>query len=211
MTHGLAAIATLRVVPVIAIDDAGHAEPLADALLEGGIDVVEITLRTPAALKVIETLARTRPELHVGAGTVLSAADVRAVQDAGAGFALAPGYDPAVVAAARDAGLPFAPGVMTPSELGAALAQGLRVVKFFPAQPAGGPAMLRAIAAPFAHLAPQVIPTGGVTPDNMADWLDVPQVVAVGGTWIARPEAIRAGQWSEITRLAAAARHAAAG
>ncbi|MGY6411892.1 MAG: bifunctional 4-hydroxy-2-oxoglutarate aldolase/2-dehydro-3-deoxy-phosphogluconate aldolase [Alkalilacustris sp.] len=211
MTDGLAAIAVLRVVPVIAIDEAAHAEPLADALLQGGIDVVEITLRTPAALRVIETLARTRPELHVGAGTVLSAADVAAVRDAGAGFALAPGYDPAVVAAARAADLPFAPGIMTPSELGAALAQGLRLVKFFPAQPAGGPAMLRAIAAPFAHLAPRVIPTGGVTEANLADWLAVPQVVAVGGTWIARPEAMRAGRWSEITRLAAEARRAAAG
>ena len=211
MTDGFAAIAALRVVPVIAIDDPAHAEPLADALLEGGINVVEITLRTPVALEVIAQLSRSRPELHVGAGTVLSADDVAAVQAAGAGFALAPGFDPAVVAAARAAGLAFAPGVMTPSELGAALGQGARLVKFFPAQPAGGPAMLRAIAAPFAHLGPRVIPTGGVTPQNLGEWLAVPQVVAVGGTWIARPEAMRAGHWREIARLATEARSAAAG
>lgn len=151
--------AALGVVPVIAIESVEHAVPLADALLEAGLGLAEITFRTDAALEVMARLRDARPELLVGAGTVLSAEALRQAQAAGARFALAPGYDPAVLDAAEAIGLPFAPGVMTPSDLTAVLGRGLRLAKFFPADAAGGPAMLSSITAPFAHLQPRFIPT----------------------------------------------------
>lgn len=195
-------IAELGVVPVIAIDRADQALALADALLEGGLPVAEITFRTAAAGEVIATLASARPELMTGAGTILSTDNLAAARDAGARFGLAPGFDPRITAAARDAGMPFAPGVMTPSELSLAIAEGLSLFKFFPAQAAGGPSMLSAIAAPFAHLKPRFIPTGGVTLENMGEWLSLPAVAAVGGTWIATREDIAKGDFAAITRKA---------
>jgi 2-dehydro-3-deoxyphosphogluconate aldolase/(4S)-4-hydroxy-2-oxoglutarate aldolase len=198
-------IAAIGVVPVIAIARAADAVPLADALLEGGLGVAEITFRTPAAAEVMATLSSERPELLVGAGTVLDTASLAAARDSGARFALAPGFDGDIVAAAARAGLPFAPGVMTPSDLSAAAAAGARLVKFFPAGAAGGPAMLEAIAAPFAHLGMRFIPTGGVSLDTMGEWLKLAQVAAVGGTWIARSEDIAQGRFAEIARKAKAA------
>lgn len=195
-------IAELGVVPVIAIDRADQALALADALLEGGLPVAEITFRTAAAGEVIATLASAQPELMTGAGTILSTDNLAAARDAGARFGLAPGFDPRITAAARDAGMPFAPGVMTPSELSLAIAEGLSLFKFFPAQAAGGPSMLSAIAAPFAHLKPRFIPTGGVTLENMGEWLSLPAVAAVGGTWIATREDIAKGDFAAITRKA---------
>ncbi len=205
MADLFAKIEAAGVVPVIAIEDEAHALPLADALLEGGLPVVEITFRTPAAAAVMARLSAERPGLLVGAGTVLDRASVEAARAAGASFGLAPGFDAAVVAEARAAGLPFAPGVMTPSELGAALALGVRLLKFFPAGIAGGPAALEGIAAPFRHLGPRFIPTGGVTEATLGDWLRDPAVLAVGGTWVARPADMRGGRWGEISARARAA------
>lgn len=200
-----ARVAAIGVVPVIAIEEVNHAEPLADALLEAGLGVVEITFRTGAAADVMARLSETRPEILVGAGTVLSPDAVTRAVEAGAAFGLAPGFDPEVVTAAAEAGLPFAPGVMTPSDISLATARGCRLMKFFPAVSAGGPSMLKNIAAPFAHLGVSFIPTGGVGLETMGEWLSLPQISAVGGTWIARPEDMRAGDWQGITDKARAA------
>ena len=193
------------VVPVIAIDSVEHAEPLADALLEGGLATAEITFRTEAAADVLARLRDTRPDLIVGAGTLLTPDQVRRAVDAGAAYGLAPGYDPKVVEAAANAGLPFAPGIMTPSDICLATAAGCRLMKFFPATPAGGASTLKNIAAPFAHLGLRFIPTGGVKLDTMADWLALPEIAAVGGTWIATPQHMRDGDWSGICDRARAA------
>jgi len=199
------AIEALGVVPVIAIEDEDDALRLADALLEGGLPVAEITFRTPAAAGVIARISAERPRLLVGAGTVLDLASLEAARGSGARFGLSPGFDAAIVEAASRAGFPFAPGVMTPSDLSAAAGRGLRTVKFFPAGAAGGPQALEAIAAPFAHLKMRFIPTGGVNLETMADWLRLKSVAAVGGTWIARPEDIAQRRFGEIARKARAA------
>ena len=191
-------VAAIGVLPVIAIEDVRDAVPLADALLAGGLPVVEITFRTAAAADVIAAIAKERPALLVGAGTVLDRISLDVARQSGARFGLAPGFDPEVVGHAADMGFPFAPGVMTPSELSAAIRHGARMVKFFPAGTAGGPGALKAIAAPFAHLGLKFVPTGGVAQDNLVDWLAVPGVAAVGGTWIARTEDIRAERWEKI-------------
>lgn len=196
-------IAGLGVVPVIAIERASDAVPLADALLEGGLPVAEITFRTEAAADVLSAMRDARPELCIGAGTILDTNNLKRAIESGARFGLAPGYDPDVVEAAKAAGLPFCPGVMTPSDLTLATARGVRLAKFFPAGVAGGPKALSGIAAPFAHLGIRFIPTGGVTEATIGDWLAIRQVVAVGGTWIARTEDIREGRFKEIARNAA--------
>lgn len=183
---------------MIAIESVEAALPLADALLEGGLPVAEITFRTAAAAAVIEQMARHRPELLVGAGTVLSEENVKAAQAAGARFAVAPGLNPAVVQHAARAGLPFAPGVCTPSEIEQALELGCRIVKFFPAEPSGGVEMVKALAAPYSHLGLRFMPTGGVNTGNLATYLAVKAVAAVGGTWIAKPEDLAAGRWHII-------------
>lgn len=195
-------LASLGVVPVIAVDDASAAIPLADALLEGGLPVAEITFRTQAAAQTIATIAASRPEMLVGAGTVLTVSQVDEAAKAGAKFALSPGIDIEVLSHAQNKGLPFAPGIMTPSDLQIALKHGCPMVKFFPAMPAGGPKMLRAIAGPYAHTGIGFNPTGGVTLDNLEDWLTMAQVRAVGGTWIATQADIAAGNWSTITNNA---------
>lgn len=193
------------VVPVIAIDDAASALPLADALIAGGLPVAEITFRTAAARDAIAAIATHRPQMILGAGTVLDEAQVDASVAAGARFALSPGLDGAVLAQARARGLPFAPGIMTPSDVQAALRAGCAMVKFFPAVAAGGPAMLKSIAAPYAHTGLGFNPTGGVTLETLADWLSIPEVRAVGGTWIATRGDIAAGNWDRITANARAA------
>ena len=195
-------LAAFGVVPVIAIDDATSALPLADALIEGGLSVAEITFRTPAAAQALATIAAHRPQMLVGAGTVLTAAQVDEAIAAGAKFALSPGIDDAVLADAMAKGLPFAPGIMSPSDLQLALKLNCTMVKFFPAMPAGGPKMLRAISAPYLHTGIGFNPTGGVTLDNLEDWLSMPQVRAVGGTWIATQADIAEGNWRAITQNA---------
>jgi 2-dehydro-3-deoxyphosphogluconate aldolase/(4S)-4-hydroxy-2-oxoglutarate aldolase len=191
-------IEEIRIVPVVAIEDAGAALGLADALIEGGLPLAEITFRTAVAADVISTLTRERPELLVGAGTVLTTETVARARDAGAAFAVSPGFNPAVVRAAVSAGLPFAPGVMTPSDIEGALALGVEVLKFFPAGAAGGPPMLQSLSAPYAHLGVRFIPTGGVKEENLADYLSLSAVLAVGGTWLATKDDIREGRWEVI-------------
>lgn len=191
-------LAHFGVVPVIVLDRAEDALPLADALIAGGLPLAEITLRTPQALAAIAEIARHRPEMLVGAGTVLTEAQVHEVKAAGACFALSPGIDPRVLAEARSAGLPFAPGIATATEVQMALRAGCELVKFFPAVPAGGIALLKSIAAPYAHTGLGYNPTGGVSAETLADWLALPQVRAVGGTWIATPADIAGGAWETI-------------
>lgn len=205
MVSAFDTIATIGIIPVIAIEDAKSAIPLADALLEGGLPVAEITFRTAAAAEVIATLASERPDLVVGAGTILDRASVTAAKKSGATFGLAPGFDPDIVDAAASAGLPFAPGIMTPSDISGATSRGARLLKFFPAGPAGGPAMLQAISAPFAHLNVKFIPTGGASLDTLGEWLSLKSVAAVGGTWIARSADIAAGRFDVIKANARAA------
>ncbi len=192
------AIARHKVVPVIAIDDAKHALPLADALIEGGLPLAEITFRTAAAASVLRQLRSERPSLLLGAGTVLDRETLHLAKECGAQFALAPGFNPPVATEALKIGLPFSPGIATPSEAEQAMALGIKVLKFFPAGDAGGPRMLRSLSGPYGHTGVQFIPTGGVTMDNLGDYLAVPTVMAVGGTWIASRDAIKAEQWHTI-------------
>lgn len=191
---------TSRVVPVIVLQDPAHAVPLAHALLEGGIDVVEITLRSGAALKAIEAVAKAVPDMHTGAGTVTRVAEVQQVIDAGATFALSPGATDALVAAVEAARLPFIPGVMTPGEVMHRREQGFSLMKLFPAQQAGGLGMLKALGAPLPDV--MFCPTGGVSPDNLKDFLALPNVAMAGGSWLTPADALAAGDWKRITRLA---------
>jgi 2-dehydro-3-deoxyphosphogluconate aldolase/(4S)-4-hydroxy-2-oxoglutarate aldolase len=196
-----------RVVPVIVITDVAQAIPMAHALLEGGIDVMEITLRHAAGLPSIEAVAQSVPHMHVGAGTVTRASEVQQVVDAGARFALSPGMTEAVVQAAMDARLPFMPGVMTPSEVMRAREMGFSWVKLFPAAQAGGLAMLKALGGPLPDM--KFCPTGGISVDNMKDFLSLPNVAMVGGSWLTPSDAVLAGDWKRITQLARAATDAA--
>jgi 2-dehydro-3-deoxyphosphogluconate aldolase/(4S)-4-hydroxy-2-oxoglutarate aldolase len=198
-------VAAIGVVPVIALDDARHALPLADALADGGLRVIEVTFRTAAAVDTIRQIAQHRPEMLVGAGTVLNEAQADAAKAAGAMFALSPGIDRAVLDHAAQIGLPFAPGIMTPSDLQIALRAECMLVKFFPAMAAGGLTMLKNIAGPYLHTDIGFNPTGGVTRDNLADWLGYGPVRAVGGTWIATGADIAAENWDKIRNNAAEA------
>lgn len=190
-----------RVVPVIVLNDPAHAVPLARALLEGGIDVMEITLRSDAALASIEAVARAVPEMHLGAGTVTRVAEVQQVIDAGASFALSPGCTDALVQAVQAASLPFIPGVMTPGEVMHRREQGFSLMKLFPASQAGGMGMLKAMGAPIPDV--MFCPTGGVSPDNLKDFLKLPNVAMAGGSWLTPADALAAGDWKRITQLAA--------
>jgi 2-dehydro-3-deoxyphosphogluconate aldolase/(4S)-4-hydroxy-2-oxoglutarate aldolase len=191
---------TSRVVPVIVLTDPAHAVPLAHALLEGGIDVMEITLRSGAALASIEAVARAVPQMHLGAGTVTRVDEVQRVIDAGAAFALSPGCTDALVAAVQAARLPFIPGVMTPGEVMWRRDQGFTLMKLFPAQQAGGLGMLKAMGAPLPDV--QFCPTGGISPDNLPDFLKQPNVAMAGGSWLTPADALSSGDWARITRLA---------
>jgi 2-dehydro-3-deoxyphosphogluconate aldolase/(4S)-4-hydroxy-2-oxoglutarate aldolase len=192
-----------RVVPVVVLTDAAQAVPLAHALLEGGIDVIEITLRHPCALDAIEAVARSVPQMHVGAGTLLQAADVQRVISAGASFGLSPGHTPELLDAVRRAALPFVPGVMTPGEVMAARKQGFHLLKLFPAAIAGGLKMLQSMSSPFADVS--FCPTGGVNLDNLTSFLSEGNVAMVGGTWLTPAADLKAGNWAQITQLARAA------
>jgi 2-dehydro-3-deoxyphosphogluconate aldolase / (4S)-4-hydroxy-2-oxoglutarate aldolase len=191
-------IAQCGIVPVIALDSVDDAIPLADALLEGGLPLVEITFRTAAAAEVIERLCWQRPSLLVGAGTVVTVENLQAARTSGAKFGVAPGLNRQIVTAAARAGLPFVPGVCTPSEVEQAVALGCRVLKFFPAELNGGVEMLKALAAPYAHMGVRFIPFGGVTINNLASYLAVDAVMAIGGTLLAKKEDLAAGNWSDI-------------
>jgi 2-dehydro-3-deoxyphosphogluconate aldolase/(4S)-4-hydroxy-2-oxoglutarate aldolase len=191
------------VIPVIVIDRVADAVPLGRALMAGGVRVLEVTLRTPVALDAIRALRREVPEALVGAGTVRTASEAEAAMQAGAVFAVSPGYTPALGRACGALGLPLLPGVATAGEVMAAADDGLRFLKFFPAAAAGGIPMLKALAGPFADIA--FCPTGGITPDNALQYLSLPNVRVVGGSWLTPADALAAGDWSRITALAAAA------
>jgi 2-dehydro-3-deoxyphosphogluconate aldolase/(4S)-4-hydroxy-2-oxoglutarate aldolase len=191
------------VMPVVTLQDAEIAPDLAQALLRGGIRVIEVTLRTAAALKAIEAIARHVPEIAVGAGTVLSAEDLQAAAGAGAKFAISPGITPALLSAAESVTIPYLPAVATPSELMLGLAAGYRFFKFFPAAPAGGIAMLKSFWAPFPQA--KFCPTGGILEDTAEYYLGLPNVLCVGGSWLAPADALAGRDWQRIQALAAAA------
>ena len=198
-------VETLRkvgVVPVIVIEDAAKAVPLAKALVEGGLNVLEVTFRTKAAAESIAAISREVPEAIVGAGTVITPEMANAAKAAGATFGVAPGFDPAVVAAAKEIGLPFIPGIATASELSQALSAGAPMVKFFPAEAAGGVKMIKNLLGAFRFTGVKFMPTGGINLSNIKDYFAVPEVVACGGTWIVPKDAVAAGDWAAITRLA---------
>lgn len=191
------------VIPVLVIDRVADAAPLARALVAGGLRALEVTLRTPAALDAIRAMVDAAPDAVVGAGTLLSPQDVQAARAAGARFGVCPGSTPRLLDAAEDAGLPMLPGVATPSEAMAAAERGLSTLKFFPAEQNGGSAVLKAWAAPLPQIA--FCPTGGVSAANAPAYLALPNVVCVGGSWVAPADRVAARDWAGITALARAA------
>lgn len=188
------------VIPVIVIERFEDAVPLAEALVDGGVKVLEITLRTPIALKCMEAIARAVPGAIVGAGTVRSVDDAKAARDAGCQFAVSPGYLSSVGLACRDIGLPLLPGVATGSEVMQANADGYSFLKFFPATAAGGIPMLKALAGPFPDVA--FCPTGGITVDTAPQFLALPNVKVCGGSWLTPADAVAGKDWARITKLA---------
>jgi 2-dehydro-3-deoxyphosphogluconate aldolase/(4S)-4-hydroxy-2-oxoglutarate aldolase len=194
----LTKLSDFGVIPVIAIEKVEAALPLADALLRGGLPVIEITFRTAAAAEVIRKLAQERPQLTVGAGTVLTAENLEVAKASGAAFAVAPGLNPEIVRLAQQLEMPFVPGVATPSDIEQALALGCKLVKFFPAEALGGLAMIEALSAPYKHTGVRFMPTGGVNPANLESYLRLDTVGAVGGTWLAKKEDLAAGKWEDI-------------
>lgn len=191
------------VVPVIAIESAELALPMADALVKGGLPVAEITFRTAVAAEVIALLKKERPGLFLGAGTITSVDQLERAQECGAVFGVTPGLNSEVVKRSIEIDFPLFPGVLTPSEIEGGLSLGLKVMKYFPAEASGGIPMLKAVSAPYNHLGVRFIPTGGVNINNLADYLSLPQVLVCGGTWIAKKEVISAKQWDVIERNAA--------
>lgn len=190
------------VIPVIVIEDENDAEPLAEALLAAGLDLIEVTLRTAAAAAALGRIIRRFPEMLVGAGTVITREQGERCLDLGVSFAVAPGFNPETVRLFEQGGVPFIPGVLSPSEIESAYAHGCSLLKFFPAEAAGGPKMLRALAAPYESLGIRFCPTGGVSLDNMKEYLSLPQVFAVGGSWLASKRQIAEKQWPVITQQA---------
>lgn len=185
-------------VAVVTIDRLQDAVPLSQTLLDGGVRVLELTLRTPVALEAIRRIRERTPRMIVGAGTVLTPGQVVRARDAGASFGVAPGFNPRVVAAAKKAALPFAPGICTPSDIESAIEWECRFLKFFPAEPIGGIAYLKSINAPFAQFGLRFLPLGGISPQNMQAYLSEPMVAAVGGSWLAPRKLIADGNLQEI-------------
>lgn len=196
------------VIAVLVVDEVRDAVPLAQALLDGGVDVMELTLRTPAAVEALTVIRADVPEMVAGIGTILTPAQVKQVADAGAAFGVAPGLSRRVVQAARELHLPFAPGVATPSDVEKGLELGCRDLKFFPAEPTGGLKYLKSIAAPYTHLGLRFVPLGGINLDNSTGYLADPLVLAVGGSWLAPRSLIQNGEWLAIRTRAAEARAA---
>lgn len=194
-----------KIVPVIVIENVNDAVPLARALVEGGLPVIEITFRTTAAPEAIAAIRREVPEAIVGAGTLLTPESVKAAKEAGAVFGVAPGFDPLIIAAAKEECLPFCPGVATASELSQAISAGFKLVKFFPAEAAGGAKMIKNLLGAFRFTGVKFMPTGGVNLANLADYLEIPEVVCCGGTWIVPKAALASGDWQAISTLAAEA------
>lgn len=194
------------VIAVLVLDNVQHAVPLARALLAGGVNAMELTLRTPAALDGLKAIRQEVPEMLAGIGTVLTQDQVRAVRDAGAAFGVAPGTNARVIRCAQECGLPFAPGVATPSDVELAIELGCRDLKFFPAEPLGGMSYLKSMAAPYLHLGVRFVPLGGLNVDNAAAYLRDPLILAVGGSWVAPRKLIVNEDWTAIERNARQAR-----
>jgi 2-dehydro-3-deoxyphosphogluconate aldolase/(4S)-4-hydroxy-2-oxoglutarate aldolase len=193
------------VIPVIVIENEKDAVPLARALVNGGLNVLEVTFRTPAAAGAIAQIRKEVPQAIVGAGTILSIEQLRAAKKAGAVFGVAPGFDPVIVEEAKNALLPFCPGIATASELSQALSAGCQMVKFFQAEAAGGVKMIKNLLGAFRFTGVKFMPTGGVNLSNVKEYLSVPEIVCVGGTWIVPKDALEAGDFSRIEELAAEA------
>lgn len=200
MTRGICALAPI--IPVLVIDDVAAARPLAEALIAGGLPVLEVTLRTPAALDAIRAMAGV-PGGHVGAGTLVTPADVRAAKEAGATFGVSPGATDELLAACEAEGLPLLPGAATASEAMALLARGYDMLKFFPAEASGGAPALKAIGAPLPQIT--FCPTGGITTANAETYLALDNVICAGGSWVAPKDLVAAGRWAQIEALARAA------
>lgn len=203
------ALAKCKIVPVVVVHDVAHAAPLANALANGGLTVVEVTMRTPAALEVISAMVKARPDLITGAGTILNAEHLQQARDAGAMFGVSPGTSPALRDAIIASGFTFIPGCATPSEAMTLSEHGFKVVKLFPAEVVGGLNMLKSMAAPLPHI--QFMPTGGVRLEKVAEYAAQPNVAAVGGTWIVPPALLAAGDFTAIEALAREAFEAAQG
>ena len=196
-------IGGIGIVPVVSIPESRFAQPLAESLISGGLPCAEITFRTAAAAESLALIARACPELVLGAGTVLTTEQVDRAIDAGAKYIVSPGTNPRVVEHTLRRGVPIFPGVCTPTEIEAALALGVEVLKFFPAEPMGGVGYLKAVCAPYRQV--RFIPTGGIETKNLASYLALPAVVACGGSWMVRPELMMAGEWAKIQSLASEA------
>ena len=194
-----------RLICITTVDRPEDAVPLAEALLAGGLNVMEIPFRTAGAAEAITRIRKGVPQMTIGAGTLLSAEQVKQSADAGAQFGVSPGMNETVLAAAGKNWMPFFVGVMTPTEVGRALILGCRHLKFFPAEPAGGAKMIKALAGPFGQTGVKFIPTGGINAASLADYLAVPEVAAVGGSWMADRKLIQEKAWAKITALTAEA------
>lgn len=203
MTHPelVAALSRARILSAAVIDDPFHAVPLARALLDGGLGVMEVTFRNAHAAECIRRIRAEVPEMLVGAGTLLTPAQVDEARAAGAAFGVTPGFNPTVVRHAVTSGFTLAPGVLTPGEMEQSLELGCPTVKFFPAAAAAGPDFIKAVAAPYAHTALRIVPLGGIGEHNLATYLALPLVVAVGGSWLTDRKLAAAGQWAEVTAL----------
>lgn len=195
------------VIPVVSIEFEEHAVPLAEALREGGLNLAEVTFRTETAAACIRAISKAFPDFIVGAGTLIHPDMVDAAIDAGARFGVAPGVNPAVIRRAQSKDFPYFPGVCTPTDIETALSQGCKIMKFFPAESFGGLKTLKALHAPYDHLGVKFIPTGGMKLATAPDYLAHPSVLAVGGSWIAPSDFIRAEDWSEISERAQSAAH----
>lgn len=187
------------VIAVLVIDELKHAVPLARALIKGGIDTIELTLRTPVALDAARAIKKEVPEMTLGFGTVLTAEQVKAIAGMGADFAVAPGCNPRVLEAAYRQGLSFAPGIMTPSDIEIAIEHGCRVLKYFPAESSGGLNHLKNIVGPYQYLGLKFIPLGGLNAENAASYIESALVTAVGGSWVAKRPLIQSENWDAIT------------
>ncbi len=201
MNKVLEEIQKIGIVPVVVLDDAKDAEPLAKALCEGGLPCAEVTFRTEAAEESIRIISQKYPEMLVGAGTVLTIEQVDRAVAAGAKFIVSPGLNPKIVKYCLDKNIPVAPGTQTPSEMEQALEMGLDVVKFFPAEPAGGLSMIKAVAAPYTKL--KFMPTGGINLSNVEDYLKYDRILACGGSWMVKGNLVKEGKFDEIQKMTA--------
>ncbi len=197
------ALAALKIIPVIAIEDSSDIVALGKALVDNGLPVAEITFRTPAAAQAIRLLRAAQPTMLIGAGTVLNRTQLEQAQAAGASFAVSPGFNPNTVRAAQALNMPIVPGVNNPSDIEAALELGLFALKFFPAEASGGVKMVKALLGPYTQI--QLMPTGGIGPANICDYLAIRGVIACGGSWMVEPELLKRRDWAEVGRRVRAA------